>query len=74
MNKIAHQSIKVRRPYAFCCIEGGGRIDGCGCDKPDHGYAEVEVRAMLPGDKPMMGGGIPVHILARGHWHPGDEA
>lgn len=43
--------MRVRRPYAFCCIEGGGRIDGCGCDRPDHGYAEVETRAMLPGDE-----------------------
>lgn len=44
--------MKVRRPYAFCCIGGGGRVDGCTCSQPEHGYAIVDVRAMLPGDEP----------------------
>lgn len=45
--------MKVRRRYAFCCIEGGGRPEGCSCDKPNHGTAIVDTRKMLPGDKPI---------------------
>ena len=35
------------------CIEGGGRPSGCTCTNPQHGYAIVDVRAMLPGDEPL---------------------
>lgn len=29
----------VARPFAYCCAEGGGRVEGCSCVKPDHGMA-----------------------------------
>ena len=35
-----------RRPFAFCCAEGGGRIEGCSCVNKDHGFA------VFPGKRP----------------------
>lgn len=46
--------MKVQRRYAFCCIEGGGRPEGCSCDNPRHGTAVVDTRKMLPGDEPIL--------------------
>ena len=36
-------------PFAYCCAEGGGSVEGCYCVRPNHGtawgsYPEAEWR------------------------------
>lgn len=31
--------MKVERPYAYCCAEGGGNVEHCDCVNKDHGTA-----------------------------------
>ena len=35
--------MKVQRPYAHCCPEGGGSVEHCDCVKKDHGTAWYDV-------------------------------
>lgn len=29
----------MKKPFAHCCAEAGGRIEGCDCAQKDHGFA-----------------------------------
>lgn len=35
--------MKVERPYAYCCAEGGGRVEHCDCVNKNHGTALFDV-------------------------------
>lgn len=35
--------MKVEKPYAYCCAEGGGRVEACGCVNKNHGTALFDV-------------------------------
>lgn len=35
--------MKVERPFAYCCAEGGGRVEACDCVNKNHGTALFDV-------------------------------
>lgn len=42
---ITARSLKmVERPFAYCCAEGGGRVEACDCVNKKHGTALFEER------------------------------
>lgn len=65
---------KVEVHFAYCCAEGGGRVSGCMCLKPDHGTAFVHAGAADSFGRVEPEPGSADWLKRSPNYHPGDLA